>query len=74
MKTPTLFDSLTNEEWIAVINDEIAHEDSVNWLFDVLADDSQLVFELFDDPDDRYFGCIEDDHEWIAKGGNGGFF
>lgn len=66
MKAPTLFDTLINEQWIAVINDEIEQEDGIAWLFEpVDVDDSQLAFDLSDD-DEEY--SIENDYLWIARG------
>lgn len=68
MITPPLYAGM-DDEWVAIIQDEIAHEDSIEWLFAPLVDDRQLGFDLFEDVDDRDFGSIEEDHEWIRRGG-----
>lgn len=59
-----------DDEFIAIINDEIAREDSIEWIFaPVEVDESQLAFDLF--PYDEEAQDLEDDmadRDFWAKG------
>lgn len=59
-----------DDEFIAIINDEIAREDLTEWLFaPVEVDESQLAFDLFD-----YDGELQElqdgmeEEDWIRRG------
>lgn len=45
-----------DDDWVALVEDEIAHEDSIEWLFAPVEDET-----------DEY--AIEDDYEFIRMGG-----
>lgn len=40
--------AMMDDEWVAVVEDGIAYEDSIEWLFAPVDDDSEVVEDMLD--------------------------